>query len=190
MALDDLVDQIENGTKAGFYFLSLSGALTIPDICGAIASPDGCAKGKRYADWFETWVRPVHHQNDYPSGQFPNHLSDRDRADLHPLTGWACYDFRCKMLHQARLDGIDQDLPYHRVLFLEPNAIHFRSHYDTLNDALCIDVEFFCSEMAQGYRRWKRATAGEGVVQQNLERTVRRFPDGIPPYHRGSPIIG
>ena len=41
---------------AGLYFLALHGALTLPDICGALESDTGTASGAKYKAWLRANV--------------------------------------------------------------------------------------------------------------------------------------
>ncbi len=60
---------------AGLYFLALHGALTLPDICGALESDTGTASGAKYKAWLRANV--------------PGLASD---AEL-------IYGLRCSLLH-------------------------------------------------------------------------------------------
>ena len=81
--MDDFLNQVDLAANtAGLYFLALAGALVIPDICGALESPDGKTNGARYTAWFNTNVAPKY------------------SAGLVQLSGEDCYFFRCSFLHQ------------------------------------------------------------------------------------------
>ncbi len=56
--MNDFIDQVERSLSLGTYYLSLMGALAIPDIAGAIQSSNGEASGQKYIDWYEKWARP------------------------------------------------------------------------------------------------------------------------------------
>ncbi len=119
----DFLDQINAAVGAGLFYVALHSALAIPDICAALESPSGTTSGERYADWFDRFVA-----NKYTVG--PNKEPS--------LTGDQCYQFRCALLHQGRLQP-DRAQGYSRMFFLEPNG-GLIMHNNVMGDALNIDV--------------------------------------------------
>ncbi len=73
-----MIRQIRAASAAGLYYLALFGALTLPDICGALAASDGKATKSKYITWLRSNV--------------PEEAGD---ADL-------IYGLRCSLLHQGR----------------------------------------------------------------------------------------
>src|SRR5687768_382462 len=137
-----VVDQLERSLDHPVYFPSLFTALAVPDIAGALDSHDGEANGDRYAAWHERGVRP----------QFGRMLQDRLLPEMrgrvsvkNPLTADACYRFRCSMLHQGSTQHPMS--AYSRIIFVEPGASTNVLHYNTINDALNIDLRLFCREV-------------------------------------------
>lgn len=130
-----LINQLERSLDSGLYYLSLFTGLAIPDIAGALDSDDGEAKGERYKAWHEEWVRPRFLEQ--VLSQVPpearGHISNLE----NPLTGDACYRFRCSLLHQG--SSQHPKSPYARIIFIEPGSTSNVVHYGILNDALCID---------------------------------------------------
>ena len=181
----DVVSQLERSLDHPVYFLSLFAALAIPDIGGALDSEDGQASGERYKLWYEHWVRP----------QFPKILKESLPANVrghvnveNPLTGEACYRFRCSLLHQGTTQHPKS--PYSRIIFVEPGTTTNTFHYNILNDALNIDVGLFCREMVAGARDWLAAVEKTDKFQVNYSKFARRYPDGLAPYIVGVPVVG
>jgi len=181
----DVIGQLERSLDQPVYFLSLFAALAIPDIGGALDSDDGSANGDRYKAWYERWARP----------QFAKMLRDtlppeiRDHVSVkNPLTGDACYRFRCSLLHQGTTQHPKS--PYSRIIFVEPGATTNTFHYNILNDALNIDLGLFCREIAVGAREWLAAVEGTDLFKANYDKFARRYPDGLAPYFVGVPVIG
>ena len=170
--MDELLRQIRLATDAGFYYLALAGALTVPDICGAMAEPDGRATGDRYTRWFDRYVAPR-----YVVG--PNRQPT--------LTGTGCWGFRCAFLHQGRLRH--PKMGFSRILFLEPRDGNVILHNNVLNDALNIDVRVFCSDIVEGAFAWQRDVDGSPVVEKNRQLFVQRYDSGLAPYIAGLPVI-
>ena len=183
-----LIDQIENSLGSGAYYLSLFGALAIPGIAGALSSENGEASGKKYAEWHEEWVRPRFAEAVRAS--VPEHARQymQDMNMESPLTGDACYKFRCSLLHQG--SSQHPKSPYSRIIFIEPGATTNVIHYSQLNDALCIDLNLFCREVTSGARLWLQAAEKMPLYQKNYERFARRHANGLTPYIGGVPVIG
>jgi hypothetical protein len=188
-----LVDQLEQSLQARLYYLSLLAALAIPDIAGALDSDDGRANGERYAQWFEVWVRPVF--GEAMAATLRARLPPEVLASLpamnepmNPLTGQACYHFRCSMLHQGSSQNPNGQ--FARIIFVEPGASTGTVHASVANDALIIDLPMFCQEVIRGTRRWLDSVQGSPKFEANYERFARRHPEGLPPYIGGVPVIG
>jgi hypothetical protein len=166
-----LLKHLRASTVANLYYLSLYAALAIPDICGAIDSSDGKASGAKYKAWFDKYVAPKYRT---PSGQL--------------FTGEDCYYFRCSALHQG--SSIHPKSTYSRILFVEPGAISSTFHNNILNDALNIDVGFFCNDIVDGAERWLTEVESTTRYQTNYSKFMRRYPNGLPPYIGGVSVIG
>lgn len=164
--MDELFRQVVVGANAGVYFLALAGALMIPDICGALAAPDGRATGERYVDWFDT------------------NAADRFHGIMD---GDTCYRFRCSLLHQGKSQHPQSR--YSRVLFVEPGATSNVFHLNVLNDALNLDVRTFCLDLVGAASEWQAIVAGTEPYDTNLVNTIQRYPDGLSPYIGGVPVI-
>jgi hypothetical protein len=181
-----LVEQIEASLASKQYFLSLFTCLSVPDIAGALSSENGEASGKKFAAWYETWVRPRFREN-VVSSRRPSvrkHIGTFE----NPLDGESCYQFRCSLLHQGSTQHPKSK--FDRIIFIEPGATTNTVHYGQMEDALCIDLFSFCTEVLQGARAWLLAHEHDQQVQRNLSRFVQRHPDGLAPYIGGVPVIG
>jgi hypothetical protein len=181
-----LIEQVESSLASGFYYLSLFGALAIPDIAGALSSEDGEASGKKYAEWYENWVRPRFLE--VVRASVPEHARPYIKDIENPLSGDACYRFRCSLLHQG--SSQHPKSPYSRIIFIEPGATTNVIHYGSLDDALCIDLNLFCREMTSGARLWLEAAERTQQYHKNYERFARRHANGLAPYIGGVPVIG
>ena len=170
----DLLNQIEAALAADLYYVALFASLAIPDVCGALQAPDGVATGARYADWFDQYVAPKYTAAGSPS-----------------LSGPQCYAFRNAMLHQGRLQP-DKYVRYSRLFFIEPGPATrgILMHNNIMNDALNIDVRIFCKDIVDAARAWLNRAEGTEPYETNASTSVRRHPNGLPPYVVGVPIIG
>lgn len=181
-----LVEQVERSLQPGLYYLSLFGSLAIPDIAGALDSDDGQASGERYKAWYEEWARP----------RFREKVLERIPPEArryigeleNPLTGDACYRFRCSLLHQG--SSQHPKSPFSRIIFIEPGTTSNVVHYGVLNDALCIDLNSFCIEMISGAKLWLEKVEKTERYQANYANFARRHPEGLKPYIAGVPVVG
>lgn len=181
-----LLDQIEKSLGSGLYFLSLYTALTVPDIAGALSSENGEASGAKYAAWFEQWARPRFFESVLASVP-PEHRKHIKPIE-NPLTGEACYRFRCSLLHQGSSQHPKSQ--FSRIIFIEPGSTTVVVHGGTMNDALCIDLNLFCREMIAGARLWLKQVEQDPAYIKNYESFARRHADGLAPYIGGVPVIG
>lgn len=160
------INQIRDaGENHKIYFIALTSALTIPDVCGALESETGVAKKEKYAAWFDTWVGP-RYQNGF-DGEY-------------------CCGLRNTMLHQGRLNPEKQK--FSRVAFVEPGAGVYM-HGGTPNNILTIDLMTFVDDMTQGAIAWFEKTKNTQNFKNNYQYSMRRYAMGMEGVARGVPII-
>ena len=181
-----LLGQIDQSLNSRFYYLALFASLAIPDIAGALEAPDGQAKDWRYKDWYEKWARP--RLKEQVKALLAQRGVNHDPQVANPLTGDACYRFRCSLLHQGSTQHPKS--PYSRIIFIEPGATTNVVHYGVMNDALCIDVPSFCREVVAGAELWLQSVKGTEPYETNKDRFVQRYDNGLSPYIVGVPVIG
>jgi hypothetical protein len=166
----DLLDQIQAANRSGLYYISLLSALLVPEICSALESSNGEAEGKKYAAWFDKNVSPRYTVRGSPT-----------------LSGWDAYRFRCRMLHQptAQLPSS----PLSRLIFVESGTNGIDAHNNRIFDILNIDVRRFIEDIVEAGLLWLDRVEHTPLYKSNRERYACRYPDGLPPYMGGSPII-
>lgn len=164
--MKDFLYQIQKGLDSNLYFLSLLAALVLPDICGAISSEDGQAKPEKYKAWFDKYVAP----------KYNNFLNGND-----------CYYFRCSLLHQGSSQHSKSN--YKRVLFVEPSASTNVLHCNIIDNALNIDVRIFCKDIISGAESWLTEYEGTELYKKNYNKCMMQYPNGLPPYIVGVPVI-
>jgi hypothetical protein len=76
-----ITDEIEKALAAGVYYLALMTALSLPDVCAALESPNGATNGAKYKAWYGVWMAPS-----YPE-----------------MTAEDIYGLRCGIVHQGRM---------------------------------------------------------------------------------------
>lgn len=162
----DLLRQIEDALDSDLYYVALFCSLAVPDICGAVGSDDGEASGDKFASWFDRYVGAKYRGF---------------------LTGQDCYRFRCSFLHQGSSQHPRSS--YSRVLFVERSATTNIFHCNIINDALNLDVRLFCRDVLEGAYAWLQEYEGTETYQRNYDNFMRRYPEGLPPYIVGIPVI-
>ena len=167
-----LIAQARKAADSRAYYLSLFATLALPDICAAMSSLDGETNRGRYIAWFDEYVAPR-----YTIGP------ERTQS----LTGADCYYYRCSILHQGSSQHPKSS--YSRILFVEPGATTNVFHNNVLNDALNLDVRMFCHDVCDGADRWLTAAENTDEYRANYGRFLQRYPEGLPPYIVGMPVI-
>jgi hypothetical protein len=169
-----LLTQVQEALNHKLYYVALFTSLSIPDIAAALESEDGKASGRRYATWYESWVRPRLKES-------------RDREN--PLSGEACYAFRCAMLHQGRSQRADDT--YRHIMFIEPGHPNYSIHYCVVrSEALLIQLDEFVREVLQGCELWLSHVEGTESFERNYTCYAKLRPEGLAPYVVGVPIVG
>jgi hypothetical protein len=165
--MEELIRQIREANSAGLYYLALFAALALPDMCGALEAADGRANDDRYKDWFDCHVGPKY-----------NGLLDGD----------TCYLFRCAMLHQGRMQHPGSRW---KIVFFDPAAsatLHRNILYTQAGDILNIDVKIFCEDVASAAEMWLSNVRQLPRVAANLEKSVKRYRNGLQPFIKGDVI--
>lgn len=158
--MESLFVEIRKALEAELWTLALNGALVLPDICGALASPDGIARGVHYKAWFEEYMGA-----DYPM------LDPQD-----------CWELRCGLLHQGRAATGNYD----RILFTAPPMV---MHNNRLNNGLNIDIGIFCDDLVNAAERWYHVSRAIEPVKSNADLLMRWHPNGYSPYIEGYPVL-
>lgn len=83
-----LVQDIRKALEYELYFVALSSALTLPDICGKVAYPDERSSRKRYISWYEEEI-----------GKYEKNPNDKENMPY--LSGEIIYSLRCSLLHEG-----------------------------------------------------------------------------------------
>lgn len=163
--METILSEIEGALAARLYYLAIAMALTVPDICAALESPNGQTSGTKYKAWYNTNL----------ANQYPN-ITDAD-----------CWSLRCGVLHQGRCGH--PNMQYGQILFTVSNAQNNVFHNNILNDALNLDTVIFCRDVVSSARRWFIQRTNDSAVQANLPNLVQFRPQGLAPYMVGMPLI-
>jgi hypothetical protein len=163
--MEAILTEIDRALDAGLYYLAIALSLTLPDICGALESPDGGATRERFTAWYDTYLAQTYQS----------------------LTAADCYSLRCGVIHQGRFG--DQKGQYSRVIFTVPNPQKNVFHGNILNDAYNLDAVRFCHDLIDAVRTWYVAKKNDPNVAANIPKLVTYRPLGLTPYMVGMPLI-
>lgn len=164
--MEMILREIERANQAGLHYLAVAMALTVPDICAALESPDGQTSGTRFKAWYNANL----------ANRYPN-ITDNDFWSL-----------RCGVIHQGRY-GRHGNMQYARVIFMVPNRQNNVFHNNILNDALNLDAVWFCQDVVESARAWFASKRCDPTVEANLPKLVQFRPEGLAPYMVGMPLI-
>jgi hypothetical protein len=160
----EILDQINAVNKAGHYYVALFSALALPDICGALESPDGESSKDRYISWY----------------------------DRHIVSGLArgqdIYYFRCSLLHLSRTDPPKSQ--FSRIIFMEPRNTTYVFDNCIVGGALMVDVHNFVTALVTATRIWLKSVESSMIFKNNYKKIIIRYPNGLAPFLTDVPVIG
>ena len=169
-----IFDEIEHALKTGLYYLAVSTAVTLPDICSALEQPDARAHHTLYKEWYKIWVSKL-----YPQ------ITDLDM-----------YCIRCGIVHTGNFGH--PGCQYSRIVFTVPEfgvSLHCgilqtsQMAAQGVAHVLTLDTTMFCRDIVGSARTWLDENKNNSVVQNNMDRIVRLRPNGFLPYIDGLPVI-
>ena len=116
-----LVQDIRKALENELYFVALSSALTLPDICGKAAYPIERSSRSRYILWYDEEI-----------GKYEKNSDDKD--DMPYLSGEVIYSLRCSLLHEGntnmRNDSLRTNQPIDHFSLVIEKAKPFDSYLD------------------------------------------------------------
>ena len=162
--MERILQEIEHAIKVNCFYLAIAMALTLPDICAALESPNGETDNVKYKNWY--------------------------RAHLSSHFGWLsdidCYSLRCGVVHQGRFGN--KSLQYGRVVFTLPHSNIMVTNCK-VGDAYVTDLVGFCSRMTDSVRAWFASKQNDPTVQGNLSRLIQYRDDALPQLMAGVPAV-
>lgn len=157
--IHELLDEVEASAASKLYRVALLAALTVPDIAGALDSADGRASQQRYERWFDKYVAPKY-----------------VAFGTQYLTGHDCYQYRCVLLHQARM--LHPASRYKRSVFLfakEENIAYCGAFLLDGGATLAIDVSVFCRNLVAAAQTWLDEVENSALFQANSTHSLELF---------------
>lgn len=155
--MERFTNSLRSSVSNGDWYVALSTALTLPDVCGRLIDPS-IPSGKRYPAWFKAWMEPGY-TSMLPGG-------------LHVfLSGEDCYALRCSYLHEGGGDITQQRArkaldDFH---FIIPPGNGCSIHRNQMNNTLQLQVDAFCLEMADAVDAWSASVAADQDIQGRIK---------------------
>ncbi len=169
--LENILGDIKRAFAAGIYYPALTVALTIPEVCSALAMPK------------KQFVK----QADYVA------FVDKYTVERQlGIEGLGCYQLRGGVIHRGNAAG-HPFLNSTHVLFFVPETggtMHCLTLENGEKRAICIGLKMFCDEMDRAARAWFEANKDNPTVKTNVAALLSWKPQGLHPFVVGVPLIG
>ncbi|KTT56386.1 hypothetical protein NS337_03350 [Pseudomonas oryzihabitans] len=164
--MDRFTASLRSSVAHGDWYVALTLALTLPDICGKIEEP-GLGSQARYARWFENWLS--------------HHYRRRFLGDQHDhvfMSGDDLYALRCSYLHQgdAELAGKAQQVrdALDSFIFVQPpNGSTI--HNNQSGRKLQLQVSIFCGQVADAVDAWYAARCADQRIAEAVDRLLHIY---------------
>lgn len=160
--MERFTNSLRSSVKHQDWYVALSSALTLPDVCGRLIDPTQTST-KRYPQWFDRWVAPSY---------------------LNFLSGADCYALRCSYLHEGGTDITNQRArdaldDFH---FIVPPGNGCSIHCNWINNKLQLQVDIFCLDIASAVDDWALSVKDNHEVQERMRSLIRiyKLGTGIP----------
>lgn len=148
-----LLEQIETCLQQKLYYVAIMTSLVVPDIAGAIDSDNSGTVQKRYATWFDKYVKP------------------RYTGKIN-LTGDECYYLRCSMLHHGKTRHNKIKVVFMR--FPQSNSPVNPLSLDN-NQGLLVEPHTFCNNMIYAAYNWLEVVHDDDLFKKNMENFMTLY---------------
>lgn len=167
--MNEFTEAIDRSAAAGNWYGALFVALSLPDICGKIDQPGENSSQRRYAAWFDKYIRPKY-----------THQVGANRQEQVFLNGTDCYALRCAYLHEGS-DNVSLQRAKNKAV----EKFHFivapkdcTIHCNMINTKLQLQVDIFCEDIKQGVLEWLRDIQPDAAKSAATKSLLRiQFPD-------------
>ncbi len=164
--MEELIKELKIALNNKLYVTSINTCLLIPDICSALQSSNGRTNGKKYSNWFNTFV------------------SDKYKDTLK---GTDVYKLRCASVHQGKYNEDYQD--FEKIIFQPTSSNNIVIHRGLLNNCLVLNIETFVNDLIESYYIWLELMLENPFYAENIKKSFCFHPLGVRPYIVGIPII-
>lgn len=152
---------IRNSLSSGNWYSALMMALALPDICGRLETPNIGSK-ERSIRWLKERFEPLYTHQIGPKRETHTFLSAND-----------FYALRCSLLHEGS-DIIEEQRAREvltRFNFITP-PINGKIHCNQINNALQLQIDIFCNEIADTVEQWANDKSSDSEVQTRIKNLM------------------
>ena len=140
------------------YYGALFIALSLPDICAKLESPDKIS-GSRYSEWFDKYI----------GEKYIVTVSPKQNKRVF-LTGNDCYALKCSLLHEGGNDISEkkkkETLEKFKFL-IPPRGIVIHNYFK--DGTLQLQVELFCRDILEGVEKWEEHIKDKEQIQEKMK---------------------
>ena len=162
--MEELIKELKIALDNKLYITAINTCLIIPDICSALQSSNGRTNGKKYSNWYNTYV----------SFKYKNNLR-----------GTEVYKLRCASVHQGKYNENYEN--YEKIIFQPSGQIIMNNCI--ANNCLILNIEIFVKDFINSYYEWKIEMKENPFYEKNIKQSFKYNPLGVSPYVVGTPII-
>ncbi|MFT4851228.1 MAG: hypothetical protein ACI83B_003793 [Sediminicola sp.] len=143
------------------WYGALMTAITLPDICGKLETPNEGSKA-RSVRWLKAWIEPLYTKQIGANGKEHVFLSAED-----------CYALRCSFLHEGASNIEEQRArkaldDFHFITPRQGMSIHCNQS----GNALQLQVDIFCNEVADAIDQWAKSVLSNQEIQQRMSNLI------------------
>lgn len=172
LKMKNFTDSIEKSLQNNNWYAALTLALTMPDICGKLETPNQHTN-KRYIRWFEKYL-----------GDF--YRANIGGEEIVFLTGRDAYALRCSYLHGGEADiskQKQQEILKDFVFLTSEDPEKRGSHCNKIMDTLQLDTYTFCMDMNSGVEKWVSDNKTNPKVQDAAGKMLEIHLNGVTLYN-------
>lgn len=170
LPLERVLRDIKGAIAAKLYYPALLVALTVPEICAALALDR------------KVFVKEKHY------------VAFIDKYTTEPelgLSGIDCFRMRGGVVHRADFRAHPFFGATH-VIFTTPESGTSMHAFLLINGdktAAMFDLKLFCDAMDLAARRWSEDHKADPQVAENLKNLISPRPNGVPPFLEGFAVV-
>lgn len=155
-------NSIRLSLKSNNWYSALTTALTLPDVCGRLDNPDENVS-QRYQRWFNQWML-----------NYYKHEVGADRQEITFLSAGDCYALRCSYLHEGGVDITQQRAreALSHFHFITPPPNNSTIHCNKFGNALQLQVDIFCNQMADAADKWFESIQGNDQIMERINNLL------------------
>lgn len=179
------VISVKSSIEANNWFAALFMCLALPDICGALETPER-GVGDRYKDWFNRYLKKKYDPDTLYESIANTSPEILESMSQDIIEGWKaqpinkeisftaedCYRLRCKCLHQ----GLSKKMGNNKVHFTIPDLIgENKVHQNSFNGVLQLSIDQFCIDVCNAVDMWSEDVKTDTDIQSRVSELIKIY---------------